>query len=54
MDHVISSLLDGLSDLWIHSVSGVHDSGSLLDDTEGLDERRRQTLGRPADIEILE
>jgi hypothetical protein len=51
--NIVSRGLNGLGHLRVKSVCLVHSSGSLLEDTKRLDEWRRQTLGRPTNVEVL-
>lgn len=46
--------MDSLSELGVHAIPGVDNSGSLLDDAECFNERGRQALCRAANVEVLE
>jgi hypothetical protein len=52
--NIVSRGLNSLGHLRVKSVCLVHSSGSLLEDTKRLDKWRRQALGRPTDVKVLE
>lgn len=54
LTHLISSLLDRLSNLRVQSVSGIDDRSRFLQHTERLDERLGEAFLRASDVEVLQ
>lgn len=51
---IVCSFLDGITDFGVQAVSDVYDRSCFLQDTECLDEGRRQPLCGSTDVEVLQ
>lgn len=54
MTCVICRFLYSVTDLGVQAIADIDNGGRFLEDTEGLDQRRWESLCRAADVEVLE